>query len=210
MLTSKGRATRDRIVRAASVLMYERGVAGTSTEDVRAAADVSASQIYHYFADKRSLTSAVIEFWSHAVLGFQKPMLAQLDDVDGLRAWADTIVNIQRANDFRGGCPLGSLASELSDGDADARDALAASYRSWGAAIRGGLAAMRERGELVAEADVDTLATTLLTALQGGLLLTKTLRDAQPLDTALHTVIDHIATFCAPREPQRSRTISGS
>jgi len=186
MITRKGQATRDRIV------------AGTSTEDVQAAAEVSASQLYHYFSDKRSLTRAVIEYWSDAILGIQEPLLARLDDFDALRSWADVVVGIQRANDFRGGCPLGSLASELAENDSAARADLAASYQRWQRAISSGLAAMKERGELVADADTDRLATTLLTTLQGGLLLTKTLRDGEPLQTALNAVIDHIESF-APR-----------
>ncbi|CAN5391326.1 TetR/AcrR family transcriptional regulator [soil metagenome] len=195
MITRKGQATRDRIVAAAANLMYEQGVAGTSTEDVQQAAGVSASQVYHYFGDKRSLTRAVIEYWSEAILGFQEPLLVHLDDFDALRGWAEVVVDIQRSKDFRGGCPLGSLASELADNDTIARDDLAASYLRWQNAIRAGLADMKERGDLVESADADKLATALLTTLQGGLLLTKTLRDGGPLETALHTMIDHIASF---------------
>ncbi|HWF28016.1 MAG TPA: TetR/AcrR family transcriptional regulator [Mycobacterium sp.] len=197
MITRKGQATRDRIVGAAAALMYERGVAGTSTEDVQAAAGVSASQVYHYFGDKRSLTRAVIDYQTNVILGFQEPLLARLDSLDALRSWAAVIVGIQRANGFRGGCPLGSLASELAENDSAAREDIVASYRRWQDAIRGGLAAMRDRGELVESADVDKLATALLTTLQGGLLLAKALRDGGPLETALNTVIDHIATFAA-------------
>ena len=195
MITRKGQATRDRIVAAAAALIYERGVAGTSTEDIQAAAGVSPSQVYHYFGDKRSLTRAVIEHQTNAILGFQEPLLARLDSLDALRRWAAVIVEIQRANGFRGGCPLGSLASELAENDSAAREHIAVGYRRWQDAIRGGLAAMRDRGELVENADVNTLATTLLTTLQGGLLLSKTLRDGGPLEQALNTVIDHIATF---------------
>ena len=197
MITRKGQATRDRIVAAAAALMYEQGVAGTSTEDVQAAAGVSASQVYHYFADKRSLTRAVIDYQTNAILKFQEPVLARLDSLDALRSWAAVIVDIQRSNGFRGGCPLGSLASELAENDSAAREDIAASYRRWQDAIRGGLAAMRGRGELVENADVDKLATALLTTLQGGLLLAKALRDGRALETALNTMIDHIATFAA-------------
>ena len=59
-LTRKGQATRDRIVEAAAGLMFRQGVAGTTTEQVQAAAGVSASQIFHYFGDKRALVRAVI------------------------------------------------------------------------------------------------------------------------------------------------------
>ncbi|MDV3129459.1 TetR/AcrR family transcriptional regulator [Mycobacterium sp. 21AC1] len=197
MLTRKGQATRDRVVATAATLMHQRGVAATTTEDVQVAAGVSASQLYHYFGDKASLTRAVIGYQTEAILGFQVPMLARLDSVDALRNWADAIVDIQRANDFRGGCPLGSLASELSEIDSAAREAVATGYQRWQDAIRDGLVDMRERGELVEAADVDELATTLLATLQGALLLAKAMRDGRPLKTALHTVIDHIATFAA-------------
>lgn len=195
MITRKGQATRDRIVAAAADLMYQQGVAGTSTEDVQAAAGVSASQIYHYFEDKHSLTRAVIGYWSEAILGFQQPLLARLDGIDALRSWAEVLVDKQRANDFRGGCPLGSLASELADVDDAAREDVVAAYRRWQGAIADGLAAMKQRGELVDDADVDQLALALLTALQGGLLLAKAVRDPEPLQNALNTTIDHIASF---------------
>jgi TetR/AcrR family transcriptional repressor of nem operon len=197
MITRKGRATRERIVAAAAALMYERGVARASTEDVQAAAGVSASQLYHYFADKRSLTRAVIDYQTDAILGFQEPLLARLDSLEALRSWAATIVEIQRGNGFRGGCPLGSLASELVESDSAAREDVMAAYRRWHDTIQNGLAALRDRGGLVDSADIDKLATALLTSLQGGLLLAKVLRDGGPLETALSTAIDYVATFAA-------------
>ena len=48
-LTRKGRATRARIIDVAARLMFERGVGGTSIDEVRGAATVSGSQISHYF-----------------------------------------------------------------------------------------------------------------------------------------------------------------
>jgi TetR/AcrR family transcriptional regulator, transcriptional repressor for nem operon len=208
VITRKGQATRGRIVAEAATLMHERGVIGTSTEDVRAAAGVSASQIYHYFGDKRALTRAVIEYQTDAILEFQEPLLARLDGLDALRQWAAVIVDIQRSRNFRGGCPLGALASELAESDSAAREDLVAGYQRWQHAIRGGLAAMKDRGELVAGADVDKLATALLTTLQGGLLLAKTLRDGAPLETALEAMIDHIASFADRPGDTRTRTAS--
>jgi AcrR family transcriptional regulator len=204
MVTAKGRATRDRIVAAAATMMCNRGVAATSTEDVQAAANVSSSQIYHYFADKRSLTRAVIEHQTDAIVGRQETMLARLDTVDALRTWAEFVVTLQRKRGYRGGCPLGTLASELAENDTDAREDLAAGYRRWNQAIRTGLAAMADRGEFQPGTDVDRLAIALLTALQGGLLLSKTLRDGEPLETALGTMLDHIESFTAAGQSPRS------
>ena len=60
-LTPKGELVRSRIVQAAARLIYERGVAGTTLDDVKKAAVVSGSQMYHYFPDKDELVQAVID-----------------------------------------------------------------------------------------------------------------------------------------------------
>jgi AcrR family transcriptional regulator len=197
-LTSKGARTRDRIVAAAAELMFEGGVAGTTMEMVRAAARVSSSQIYHYFADKETLVRAVIEYQNETVVGGQEPMLAKLDSVAGLRAWRDSLVEHQRQLGCRGGCPIGALGSELAELDPQARLAVAGGFGRWEAGIRGGFQAMHDRGELVPEASPERLATTTLAALQGGLLLSQVQRSTEPLEVALDTVLDHISAQLVP------------
>ena len=197
-ITSKGAQTRDRIVAAAAELMFEGGVAGTTTEMVRAAARVSSSQIYHYFADKETLVRAVIEYQNETIVGGQEPMLAKLDSLAGLRAWRDFLVEHQRQLGCRGGCPIGALGSELAEIDPQARVAVAGGFGRWEAGIRGGFQAMRDRGELGQDASPDRLATTMLAALQGGLLLSQVKRSTAPLEVALDTVIDHISSQMVP------------
>jgi AcrR family transcriptional regulator len=196
-LTPKGRATRDRIVAAAADLMFEQGVAGTSLQDVQQAARVSGSQLYHYFGDKASLVRTVIAWQGETVLGQQWPWLSRLDSLPGIRAWRDYVVSTMRRRECRGGCHIGSLASELSDLDPAARSGLAAAFERWISAIRDGLQAMQDRGELRAEADVPRLACALMAAVEGGLLLAKAQRDVAPLEAALDTVIDHIESLAA-------------
>jgi TetR/AcrR family transcriptional regulator, transcriptional repressor for nem operon len=194
-LTPKGRATRERIVEVAARLMFERGVALTSTEDVQAEARVSASQLYHYFTDKRSLVRAVIAHLTERVLGAQQAVLSRLDSIEALEAWRDLLVANLRSRDCQGGCAIGSLASELADVDPDARADLVAGFGRWEGAIRDGLRAMRDRGELRPDADPDELALATLAAVEGGYLLTQLRRDTAPLEAALNTVIDRIASL---------------
>ena len=194
-LTAKGRATRERIVAAAADLMFLRGVAGTSTDDVQRAAGVSASQLYHYFADKRALVAAVIAHQTEVVVGPQEPLLAQADVLGALRTVRDYAVGMQTERGGAGGCPLATLAVELVETDADARADLRSAFDRWAAAIAGGLRAMRDRGELPADADPDRLALAVLAALQGGLVLTQVRRDPGPLAAAMDTVLEHIAAL---------------
>jgi TetR/AcrR family transcriptional regulator, transcriptional repressor for nem operon len=194
-LTRKGAHTRDRIIVAAAELMFEQGVSGTTLEHVRDAAGVSSSQIYHYFADKDALIRAVIAYQSETVVGGQEPMLAKLDTVEGFQAWRDFLVAHERQLGCRGGCPLGSLGSELAETHPIARADVAAALLRWESRIRSGLHAMADSGRLREGADPDKLATTTLAALQGALLLTQVQRDTTPLEVALDTVIEHIASL---------------
>jgi TetR/AcrR family transcriptional repressor of nem operon len=196
-LTPKGRATRERIVTAAADLMFEQGVAGTSLQDVQQAARVSGSQMYHYFGDKASLVRAVIAWQGESVLGRQWPWLSRLDSLPGIRAWRDYVVSTMRRRECRGGCHIGSLANELSDLDPAARSDLAAAFQRWISAIRDGLQVMQDRGQLRADADVSRLACALMAAVEGGLLLANAQRDVAPLEAALDTMIDHIASLMA-------------
>jgi len=192
-LTRKGQATRDRIVAAASQLIFENGVAATSNEEVMTAAGVSSSQLYHYFADKQALVHAVIAHQSDSVIAAQQPLLGKLDSIEALRAWRDQAVAIQRRLRFKGGCPIGSLAGELAECDEGAREAIAAGFARWESAIGEGIGAMHERGELPAEVDPDQLALALLAAHQGGLVLTQVRRDTAALEAVLDAIVDRIA-----------------
>ena len=191
-LTPKGRATRDRIVAAAAGLMFEQGVAVTSIDEVKTAAGVSSSQLYHYFADQRALVSAVVTYQTEQVLDFQEPLLAALDSVESLHRWRDAIVELLTRLGTEGGCPIGSLASELSERDPDSRYALARAFDRWEGAIRAGLERMRDRGELRTDADPAALALGTLAALQGGLLLAQVRRSVVPLRAALDQAIAHV------------------
>jgi TetR/AcrR family transcriptional regulator, transcriptional repressor for nem operon len=194
-LTAKGLATRQRIVDAASVLMLERGVARTTIEDIQDAAKVSASQLYHYFSDKNDLVLAVIDRQTDVVLGVQHQGLDRLDSFEALVAWRDLIVGTLRQSGCGGGCPLGSLASDLAETDPIARARLAGSFAQWEGLLRSGLAAMRARGELRADIDTEDLALAMLASVQGGLLLSQVRRTSKPLEAAVDTAIAHLRTL---------------
>lgn len=207
-LTARGAATRERILAAAAELMYEHGVGSTSLDDVIDASGTGKSQLYHYFADKQALVQAVVATQARQVLAAQEPLLAGLDSVRGLERWRDAVVAANRARRGEHGCPLGSLASELSDHSEPARRELATAFEAWHAYFAAGLERMRHNGRLTSAADPDALATGLLTALQGGLLLAQTMRDTHPLQVALDMAIDQVRArqpANSHRPPRRAR-----
>ncbi|OBF57326.1 TetR family transcriptional regulator [Mycobacterium sp. 852002-53434_SCH5985345] len=191
-LTAKGRATRERIVAAASELMLQRGVARTTIEDIQEAAVVSTSQMYHYFADKSDLVAAVIDFQTDHVLGVQHLGLDRIDSVEDLHRWRGIMVDLMRSMGCAGGCPIGSMANELSESDPVARAQLARAFAQWENMIHDGLVAIAARGELADGTDIERVALAMLAGIQGGLLLSQVRRDTAPLEAAVDTMIEHL------------------
>jgi len=205
--TARGAATRARIIAAAADLVRARGVASTSLDAVLEATDTSKSQLYHYFADKNDLVLAVIQRQTERVLATHSPYLRRVTSIAGLRRWRDAIVELTRQEHCAGGCPLGSLVSELAESEGT-RAALADGFAQWRDEFVVALEAIagptpRPRAELI------ELATLLLTTLQGGLLLAQTTRSTQPLELGLDLAIDRVAerlTTAARRPAARPGT----
>jgi TetR/AcrR family transcriptional regulator, transcriptional repressor for nem operon len=186
-LTAKGERTRARIVEEAARLIYERGVTGTTLDDVKAAAEVSGSQLYHYFADKEELVQAVIDHQTSTIVDNQRH--ANLGTVKGLRAWRNMVVAAAKATQAKGGCPLGSLGGQIAESDPEARTLVAAGFEQWSTVISDGLRALYADGQLPSDIDPDDFAVTLLATVQGGLLLAQMQRSAHPLETAVDTLL---------------------
>lgn len=207
--TRKGLATRARIIEAAARLMFERGVANTSVDQVRRTAGVGGSQISHYFTDKRDLTRHVVEARRNDVRAFHtRPQFAKLDSFDALQAWADACVSDIDAVYRVGGCVYGSLAGELIEADREIHDDLAAGYDQWIELFRAGLDSMRDRGDLRPDADPRHLAVSLVAAHQGGAMLTHVTGDPQPLRAAVNAAVDYVRSFGAQPPPRKDRSAS--
>src|ERR1700742_3351832 len=88
-LTAKGERVRARIVKEAASLIHERGVVGTTLDDVKAAAEVSGSQMYHYFPDKDNLVQAVIDYDADGIVSRNRQALAS---ANGVEAWRKMVV----------------------------------------------------------------------------------------------------------------------
>ena len=98
-LTPKGERTRARIVQKAAALIHERGVAGTTLEDVKVAAEVSGSQLYHYFPDKDELVQAVIDYQADAIVNRNRRALSS---ADGVEAWRNTVLTAAKRTKAKG------------------------------------------------------------------------------------------------------------
>jgi TetR/AcrR family transcriptional regulator, transcriptional repressor for nem operon len=191
-LTAKGRAMRDRIIQTSAELIFAKGARETTLDHVRSAVGASKSQLYHYFSDKDELLYGVIDFQGARVIEAQQPELGAIDSIASLKRWKDKLVQLCDAFGTIGGCPIGSLANELASHSKNHRHALAAHFDHWAALIEDGLLRMQASGRLGSSLNPKTLSITILTAIEGGLLLAKLQRSSKALAAALDEIIRSI------------------
>jgi len=196
--TLRGKVRKNAIVTAAAALMYERGVRATSVDDVLVASHCGKGQFYHYFSSKDDLAAAVLEHQLTSVLDELRAF--RLDTWTGIRAWFDALLRGQQRRKFRG-CPVGSLAVELSASGPDMQRRVADAFARWESNLADGLASMQTRRLLDRSARPTVLAETTLAAIQGGYLLSTAHHDIRPMRTALAAAHAQLRAAKSPSEP---------
>jgi AcrR family transcriptional regulator len=193
MLTSKGTATRARIVDATADLVAAKGAADTLLDDIRAATRTSKSQLFHYFPEgKAQLLLAAAESQARRVLDDQRPLLDHLDTWDAWERWRELILQIYGPKlDY---CPLSSLTSQFPKNDPKIRALVTDLFDQWQASLARGLRTMQVNGLLEPAADTGRLALAVLAAVQGGVAMGRATGSLAPLEIALQVALDHLRT----------------
>ncbi|WP_422773739.1 TetR/AcrR family transcriptional regulator [Plantactinospora sp. WMMC1484] len=170
MLTTKGAATRQRIVEGAAAEIRERGVAATTLDDVRARTGTSKSQLFHYFPDgKDELLLAVARHEADRVISDQQPQLGDLTSWPAWSAWRDRVVARYLGQGME--CPLNGLVAHLGRSTPGTRAVVTELLHRWQAEISAGIQHMQAIGEVDPGLDAERSAAALLAGIQGGVVV---------------------------------------
>jgi TetR/AcrR family transcriptional repressor of nem operon len=189
--TGRGRASRDRIVERAAGLFAERGIAGTSLDEVLAAAGAGKGQFYHYFRSRDELAAAAVGYRCAQVIAGLTEALGGVSSLAGLE---QTLAGFVAGFEEMGlpGCPIGTLATEVAGRNEEARVQAAAGFDAWERLLADALERIRQRGELRADASPAVLATGLLASIEGGMVLSQARKDAASLRVAVETGLSQV------------------
>jgi TetR/AcrR family transcriptional regulator, transcriptional repressor for nem operon len=189
--TGRGRASRERIVERAAELFAEQGIAGTSVDEVLAAAKAGKGQFYHYFRGRDELAAAAVGHRCAQVVAALTQALGSVSSLAGLeQALAGFIAGFEQMG--LPGCPIGTLATEVAGRNEEARLQAAAGFDAWERLLADALERMRQRGELRADAAPAVLARGLLASLEGGMVLSQTRKDIASLRIAVEAGLGQV------------------
>ena len=171
-----GSSARERMVESAVVLLAKNGYQATSFSSVLDASGAPRGSIYHHFPEgKDQLIAAAVELAGARAV-------AVLDSLDGLPAAevVDGFMLLWRTvlerSDFGAGCSV--LAVTVSGESSELLDGAAAVFAAWGSR----LTTLLEHGGVPAS-DAPGLATMVMAASEGAVVLARAARSFEPLDT---------------------------
>ncbi|NJP48061.1 TetR/AcrR family transcriptional regulator [Actinacidiphila epipremni] len=183
-LTSRGAATRRRIVAGAADEIRAQGVFSVTLDDVLARTATSKSQLFHYFpGGKEELFLAVARHEAERVIADQQPELDALTSWQAWRDWRDKVV--ARYREQGQDCPLSIAVSEAGRSTQATRAVVSGLMERWQARLAAGIRHMQTAGEAAPDLDPDRAARALLAGIQGGVLLLMSTGSAAHLEAAL-------------------------
>jgi len=196
--SAKATATRDQILDAAARLIHLRGYHGTSLDDVLRGSGVGKGNFYYYFRSKEDLGFAIIDRVVERFLERTlEPAFVDLtaDPLDQVRAFLDRLLEVQRQRNCVGGCPMGNLASELSDVHEGFRQRLADIFERWRVMLAATLERGRESGRLRADLDAASAAGFVVAALEGAILMAKVTKDISVMEKCVAELKRHLTLY---------------
>ena len=173
-------------------LLRVQGYAATGIQQLARAAGTPTGSIYHHFrGGKREVAAAALRESGAAYIQLLPLLLDQHADLPtaidaAFAAAADDIANTGWANM----CPVATVASEIADTEPELRQVAAEVIASWADT---GSRYLARRG--LSQADARAAMYALLAALEGGFMLARAQRSAEPLLAAGRAVSAYIATM---------------
>jgi len=194
----RGAATLDQILDVATGLIHVQGYHCTSLDDVLRESGVGKGNFYYYFKSKEDLGYAIID---RVIEGFIERTLqptfadSSADPIPQIHAFLDRVLDNLRQRNCVGGCPMGNLASELSDVHEGFRQRLASIFIEWRARLTEALSRGQARGRVRPECQPAAVAEFLVAALEGAILLAKVTKDISVMEKCVEELRRHLTLY---------------
>jgi TetR/AcrR family transcriptional regulator, transcriptional repressor for nem operon len=184
---------RARILSMAQQLYFEHGMRGVSMDAVAAAAGLKKANLFHYFRTRNALQLAVIDLASQGLREQMRRRFARSrDPVRAIARMFDEARADMGARGCRGGCLMGNLAQELSDGDEPARRKLAEHLAFWRDQVAEVLERGRGRGFFRKELNPQGAAEAILALFQGSMLFAKAHKSTAAILSARRMAVGYL------------------
>ena len=177
-------SNRDRLLRAGLHVVHEQGFGAASVRDIVRAAGVPQGSFTNHWASKEAFGLDVLDAYAAGVLQLMNSTLGDgmRPAIVRMRVYVATLKAECLGRGLRCGCLLGNMSAETGYAGEAIRLRVLEVFDTMRASIAACLEDAVSEGVLSPETECSVLAGTILSSLQGAILLAKAHGSVEPLD----------------------------
>lgn len=192
---SKAERTKQFIIEQAAPIFNEKGIAGTSIDDVLHAAKVAKGCLYNHFENKEALSNETADFLLKKITGRIGAVMGKETSAKAkIYAYLDFSKN-PLDTFIEGGCPILNMAVEADDNNPaikqKVRDTMVAGQKMFSAVLKEGI----KNGEFTDALDPEEFAFKLFTAIEGATVVCRVLDSVKPMLSLIRNLKKELAGF---------------
>lgn len=202
--TRKGEETRERLLELAEAAVLQKGFAATSIDELIAAAGITKGGFFYHFKDKNALAKALILRYLENDKAILDEIFRRSDELNedplhgfliGLKLFAEMMADLPGAHP---GCLAASYAYQEQLFSEEVRQLSRQGALLWRARFRERLTAIAAKYPPKIDVDLDAMADMVLTLVDGGITISKLLRDTHVLPGQVLAYRDFIRLVFLP------------
>jgi TetR/AcrR family transcriptional repressor of nem operon len=196
--------TRERLLELAESAVLAKGFAATSIDELIAAAGISKSGFFYHFKDKGELAKGLLLRYLEQDRQLLEDIFRRGDDLNedplhgflvGLKLFAEMLADLPQAHP---GCLAASFAYQDQLFNNEMRRLNAEGMLAWRTRFRERLRVIAERYPPRHDVDLDVLADTACTLVEGGLIFGRVLQDTTILPRQILVLRDLVRMIFVP------------
>jgi TetR/AcrR family transcriptional regulator, transcriptional repressor for nem operon len=174
---------KEQIVDAAVETLHRKGFNGSSVQDITEAAQAPKGSFYNHFESKEDLAVAALQrYWERGETSREMLRDTQYPPLERLNRYLDHLAGSARKAEFRKGCLIGNMSTEMAGESRPVRARLAALFGAWTEAIESCVREAQADDSVRRDLDPASIAVFLLNSWEGALLRTKVDRNDSALE----------------------------
>lgn len=200
----KGAETRERILALAEAGVLEKGFAATSIDELIAAAGITKSGFFYHFKDKGDLAVALMNRYLDQENDILDELFARADELNddplhgflvALKLIAEMMADLPTTNP---GCMVASVCYQEQLFNREVMELNQQGVLGWRRRMRDRLDRIAERYPPRIDIDLDTLADMAFALIEGGIIISKVLRDKDLLPQQIMQYRDFVRAVFQP------------
>lgn len=200
----KPASTRERLLELAEQMVLRKGFASTSIEELIAGVGITKSGFFYHFKDKSDLARALMQRYLDDNERLQNDIFARAAELHddplhsfliGLKLFAEMMAKV---HDVHPGCLAASVTYQDQLFDQEVRTLNTEGTLAWRKRYRAHLDRIVERYPPKIEVDLDSLADMMSALADGGIILSKTLKDRTSLPAQIMHYRNYIRLLFEP------------